>query len=163
MIKHTHIFNKIICLIRVIMDSEKGHSTEYAALELIDRILQHLDNNKFPINFYLDLSKAFYTIDHKIFLHKLQFYEIHGKTLSIFKIYLSNRIQFVVYEDYKSNRLTITTGVPQGLVLGPLSFLIYINDIANASHLFDFICFNLLMTQHFLVSSIILAHLAKMN
>ena len=64
-----------------------------------------------------------------------------GITLSIFKNYLSNRIQFVEYEDSKSDTLTITTGVPQRSVLGPLLFLIYINDIASASNLFDFICF----------------------
>ena len=72
------------------MDSEKG--------------IQHLDNNKLPINFYLDLSKAFDTLDHKILLHKLQFYGIHGITLFIFKNYLSNRIQFVEYEDSKSDK-----------------------------------------------------------
>ena len=118
----------------------KGHSTGYAALELVDRILQHLDNNKFPINFYLDLSKAFDNLDHTILLHKLQFYRIHGIKLSIFKNYLSNRIQFVEYEDSKSDTLTITTGRSQGSVLGPLLFLIYINGIANASNLFYFIC-----------------------
>ena len=69
----------------------QGHSTKYAALELADRILQHLDNNKLPINFFLDLSKTFDTLDHTILLHKLQFYGIHGITLSIFKNYLSNR------------------------------------------------------------------------
>ena len=100
-----------------------------------------MDNTKLPINFYLDLSKAFDTLDHKILIQKLQFYGIHGITLSIFKNYPSNRIQFVEYEDSESDTLTITTGAPQGSVLDPLLFIIYINVIGNASNMFDFICF----------------------
>ena len=118
----------------------QGHSSEYAALELIDKITQHLDRNKTPINFYLDLSKAFDTLDHSILIHKLKFYGIKGTALQLFQSYLSNRLQCVEY-DIMSDTLEISTGVPQGSVLGPLLFLIYINDIAKSSDSFDFICY----------------------
>ena len=100
----------------------QGHSTEYAALELVDKITQHLDKNKTPINFYLDLSKAFDTLDHPILIHKLKFYGIKGTALQLFQSYLSNRLQFVEYDDTMSDTLEISTGVPQGSVLGPLLF-----------------------------------------
>ena len=119
----------------------QGHSTEYAALELVHKITQHLDKNKTPINFNLDLSKAFDTLDHSILIHKLKFYGIKGTALQLFQSYLSNRLQFVEYDDTMSDTLEISTGVPQGSVLGPLLFLIYINDIAKSSDSFDFICY----------------------
>ena len=112
----------------------QGHSTEYAALELVDKITQLLDKNKTPINFYLDLSKAFDTLDHSILIHKLKVYGIKGRALS-------NRLQFVEYDDTMSDTLEISSGVPQGSVLGPLLYLIYINDIAKSSDSFDFICY----------------------
>ena len=78
---------------------KKGHSTEYAALELADRIIQQMDENKTPINIYLDLSKAFDTLDHSILIHKLKFYGINGTAIHLFKSYLSNRKQYVEYEN----------------------------------------------------------------
>ncbi len=117
------------------------HSTEYAALELIDRVLVEMDKNDMPINIFLDLSKAFDTLDHNILLHKLSYYGVKGIALNLFESYLTNRKQFVQIDDIKSETLTIKTGVPQGSILGPLLFIIYINDIALSSKVFDFIIY----------------------
>ena len=119
----------------------KGHSTELAALELADRISQYLDNGEIPIAIFLDLSKAFDTLDHKILLSKLKYYGIHGTALQWFESYLSNRSQYVVYEETKSKQSPLLTGVPQGSVLGPLLFLIYMNDIYKASEKFNSVLF----------------------
>ena len=117
------------------------HSTELASLELIDRILHDLDKKKNSIVIFMDLSKAFDTLDHSILLKKLQYYGISGTELDWFKSYISNRKQYVEIENFKSTQVSITTGVPQGSILGPLLFLIYMNDIPNASRYFDFILF----------------------
>ena len=106
----------------------KEHSTEFAALELIDRILTRMDNKEIPINIYLDLSKAFDTLDHSILIDKLEFYGVKGVTLDLLKNYLTNRKQYVEFEDAQSDMLNISTGVPQGSILGPLLFIIYTND-----------------------------------
>ena len=114
------------------------HSTEYAALELIDRIITQLDKDEIPINIYLDLSKAFDTIDHIILIDKLKYYGVHGSNLNLFSSYLENRKQYTEIDNIKSNMLSITTGVPQGSMLGPLLFIIYINDFAQASTILTF-------------------------
>ena len=96
------------------------HSTELAALEVADRIICDMDIGKIPFNIYLDLSKAFNTIDHKILFKKLDYYGIKGTSLNLIQSYLSNRKQFVNYNNTMSDLLTINMGVPHGSILGPL-------------------------------------------
>ena len=119
----------------------ENHSTELAALELINRIIQYLDKGETPISVFLDLSKAFDTLDHSILLSKLEYYGIRNNALKLFKNYLSNRKQYVVLDTVQSNSVNIVTGVPQGSILGPLLFTIYINDIIKCSEKFKFIMY----------------------
>ena len=127
---------------KLLYDSQYGfrkrHSTELAALEFIDKIATHLDQGKLPLAIFLDLSKAFDTIDHSILINKLEYYGIKGNALNWFKSYLQNRKQFVQYKDSISDYSTIQTGVPQGSILGPLLFIIYMNDIARVTKSFHF-------------------------
>ena len=116
------------------------HSTEFAAVELTNRIIAQMEKNEIPINVYLNLSKAFDTLDHMI-LEKLEYHGVKGEALSLIRNYLIDRKQYVEIEDAKSDMLNISTGVPQGLVLGPLLFIIYINDFAKASQKFNFIMY----------------------
>ena len=118
-----------------------GHSTELASIELIDRITQALDKGKIPISIFLDLSKAFDTLDHVILLQKLNYYGIKSVELNLFKDYLQNRTQNVSYDKTNSDMYRISTGVPQGSILGPLLFIIYIIDLCNASELFKMIIY----------------------
>ena len=125
-------------------DSQYGfrteHSTELAALELIDRTITALDNNDTPFSIFLDLSKAFDTIDHQLLLNKLSHHGIKKLALKLLESYLTNLIQFIEYNGVLSSTLQISTGVP-GSILGPLLFLIYINDIPQVSKQFNFIMF----------------------
>ena len=115
----------------------KKCSTEHAILHLTDRIISEMDQCKTPITFFLDLSKAFDTLDTEILIKKLKYYGVMDTSLKWFESYLTNRKQYVEYNNTKSTILDINTGVPQGSILGPLLFIIYTNDIKNISDSFE--------------------------
>ena len=110
----------------------KKYSTALALIEVMDNIYSKLDEQHYVLGIYLDLQKAFDTVNHEILLHKLYNYGIRGVAYDWFKSYLLNRQQYTVINGCVSNLAKITCGVPQGSVLGPLLFLLYVNDIANA-------------------------------
>ena len=109
----------------------KCHDTSHALLETINCIRTHLDNGENVLGLYLDLKKAFDTVDHRILLQKLYSYGIRGKAYDVISSYLSGRKQLMYVNGVLSNYTSINIGVPQGSVLGPLFFLMYVNDIRN--------------------------------
>ena len=116
-------------------------STASALLDLVETISSSLDKGKHGIGAFIDLKKAFDTVNHEILLEKIKTYGIRGKALDLLQSYLSNRKQYVVYNEKVSKYQTIKCGVPQGSILGPTLFLLYINDIKNISNLLKFIIF----------------------
>ena len=109
----------------------KLHSSYMALMMLMDKLITALENNEIVIGIFLDFSKAFDTVDHKILLNKLSHYGIRGVAHSWFTSYLSNRKQYVTYNGTSSATRNIICGVPHVSILGPLIFLIYINDMCD--------------------------------
>ena len=118
-----------------------NHSTFMALIILVENLVDALDNENCAVGIFLDFQEAFDTVDHGILLGKLYCYGIRGIAHEWFVIYLSNRQQSVIYSGHESELKVMRCGVPQGSMLGPMLFLLYINDLTNVSSFFMTILF----------------------
>ena len=120
---------------------QSGKYTEHAIIDIQECILNSLEKKDWPCCIFLDFAKAFDTVNHSILLQKLNHYGIRGNALQLIESYLAGREQCVQLNGTQSDFETIKHGVPQGSILGPLFFLLYINDIANCSTILKFYLF----------------------
>ena len=130
----------------------ENHSTQHAILDILSKIQNNMDKGLYSCGIFIDLKKAFDTVDHTILLYKLHHYGFRGIINNWFASYLSGRTQSTqIGSSAVSRKERIVCGVPQGSVLGPLLFLIYVNDMYRSSNKFEFYLFaddtNLLLAE----------------
>ena len=119
-----------------------NNSTEHAILQLVNDISSSFERGEYTLGIFVDLSKAFDTIDHEILTSKLEYCGIKAKTLKWLKSYLSERKQCISYSDVgKTSMCSIICGIPQGSILGPLLFLIHVNNLHKASSILKSVMF----------------------
>ena len=116
----------------------EGHSTKLAVTNLINQLVHYQDEGRVTVGVFIDFAKAFDTINHSILLSKMQNYGINGLPLDWFRNYLCKRVQYVQHNGAISSFKLSSCGVPQGSVLGPTLFLLYINDLPQSTTYFDF-------------------------
>ena len=130
---------------KVIISSQygfrSGHSTSMAIFHMVEKVRAAWTEKKVSLGVFIDLKKAFDTVDHEILAKKLEHYGVRGQTLTLIRSYLADRMQYVSYGGFESDRGEVICGVPQGSVLGPLFFLLYVNDMVAACRELDLVLF----------------------
>ena len=120
---------------------KSGSTTETCLQSFADDILESMDLNMYTASVFIDLSKAFDTVDHSILLGKLRHYGIRGVALDWFRSYLDNRKHYVRVNNVSSDPRNLTYSVPQGSIIGPVLFNLYINDIVNSSKILKYVLY----------------------